>query len=72
MNDNRNKRRPVTAGEAPILLRDTEAARLLGIGRTKLWALMQSGQLEVVRIGQRSTRITRSSVMKLAGAAQAA
>jgi excisionase family DNA binding protein len=35
----------------PILLTPTEAARALGIGRSKLYELMQAGVVESVRIG---------------------
>lgn len=35
----------------PILLTPTEAAAALGIGRSKLYELMQAGALESVRIG---------------------
>ncbi len=35
----------------PILLTPTEAARALGIGRSKLYQLMQDGVLESVHIG---------------------
>lgn len=35
----------------PILLTPTEAARALGIGRSKLYELLQAGVLESVRIG---------------------
>ncbi len=35
----------------PILLTPTEAARALGIGRSKLCELMQAGILESVHIG---------------------
>ena len=35
----------------PILLTPTEAARALGIGRSKLYQLLQAGVLESVRIG---------------------
>jgi excisionase family DNA binding protein len=35
----------------PILLTPTEAARALGIGRSKLYELMQDGVLESVHIG---------------------
>jgi excisionase family DNA binding protein len=34
-----------------LLLTPTEAARALGIGRSKLYELMQDGILESVRIG---------------------
>ena len=35
----------------PILLKPTEAARALGIGRSKLYELLQAGVLESVHIG---------------------
>jgi excisionase family DNA binding protein len=35
----------------PILLTPAEAARALGIGRSKLYELLQTGVLESVRIG---------------------
>lgn len=35
----------------PILLKPTEAARALGIGRSKLYELLQTGDLESVHIG---------------------
>ena len=35
----------------PILLTPTEAARVLGIGRSKLYELMHAGVLESVHIG---------------------
>lgn len=34
-----------------LLLRPKEAAELIGIGRTKVFELMRTGQLESVRIG---------------------
>jgi excisionase family DNA binding protein len=36
---------------SPILLTPIEAARALGIGRSKLYELLQAGALESVRIG---------------------
>jgi excisionase family DNA binding protein len=35
----------------PLLLRPTEAAELLGIGRSKIYALLAAGQLPAVRVG---------------------
>ena len=35
----------------PILLTPTEAAQALGIGRSKLYELMQAGVVESVQIG---------------------
>ena len=39
--------------EEALLLSDLEAARLLGIGKTKARELLRSGQLASVRIGRR-------------------
>ena len=47
-----------------ILLTPLEAAALLGIGRTKLYDLLRSGQLASVRLGG-SRRIPRSAVEAL-------
>ena len=35
----------------PLLLTPTEAARALGIGRSKLYELMREGRIRSVRIG---------------------
>jgi excisionase family DNA binding protein len=40
----------------PLLLRPTEAARLLGISRSKLYELLSAGELPVIHIG-RAARI---------------
>ncbi len=44
-----------------LLLRAEEAARALGIGRSKLYALLAAGELPVVRIG-RATRIPAAAL----------
>mgnify|MGYP000379435121 CR=1 FL=1 len=56
--------------QAPI--RDTdqlhsvkEACATLKIGSTKCWELIGKGALEVVRLGNRCTRIRRSSIDRL-------
>lgn len=46
---------------SPLLLRVHEAARLLGIGRTKAYELIAAGQLEVVRVG-RCARVPAAAV----------
>jgi len=43
------------------LLKAMEVARLLGIGRTKVYELMSAGELPVVRIG-RFVRVPRRSL----------
>jgi len=44
--------------DGPWLLDGREVARLLGIGRTKAFQLMATGELPVVRIG-RCVRVSR-------------
>ena len=46
-----------------MLLRAEEAAQALGIGRSKLYALLAAGELPVVRIG-RSTRIPAAALQR--------
>jgi len=50
---------------ASNLLTVKEAMAALRVGRTKLYELIHAGQVEVVRFGQRSTRVKASSVEKL-------
>jgi excisionase family DNA binding protein len=38
--------------DEPLLLRPVEAARLLGIGRSKLFEMLARNELPVVRIGR--------------------
>jgi excisionase family DNA binding protein len=44
------------------LLKPTEAAALLGIGRSKVYTLIKRGQIDAVRIGRGGTRITRGAL----------
>ena len=48
----------------PICVRVNDAARMIGIGRTKLYELISSGELEAVKIGK-ATRITTASLYDL-------
>jgi excisionase family DNA binding protein len=48
----------VSPPDAPLLLRVSEAAKLLGVSRSKTYELVASGQVPVVRIG-RSVRVVR-------------
>lgn len=41
-----------------------DAARMIGVGRTKLYELIASGEIEVVKLGK-STRITTASLHKM-------
>jgi len=52
-------RRPTGAlSHEPLLLRPIEAARLLGIGRSKLFEMLACNELPVIRLG-RCVRIPR-------------
>lgn len=42
----------------------------LGLGRTRLWELRQTGQLETVNVGSRSVRAVVGSVRRLRAAMQ--
>ena len=45
----------------PMLLRAAEVAKLLGLGRSKVFAMLAAGELPVVRIG-RSVRVPRAAL----------
>ena len=47
--------------DTSLLLRPEEAADVLAIGRSKLYELMATGQLDSVRIG-RSRRVSRQAL----------
>ena len=48
----------------PICIRVNDAARMIGIGRTKLYALIAAGEVQTVKLG-RATRITTASLHDL-------
>ena len=48
----------------PICVRVNDAARMIGVGRTKLYELISSGELEAIKIGK-ATRVTTASLHKL-------
>lgn len=48
----------------PICVKVNEAARMIGVGRTKLYQLIATGDVEVVKLGK-STRITVASLREL-------
>jgi excisionase family DNA binding protein len=55
------------SGQRPVELlcvRVNDAARMIGVGRTKLYELISNGELETVKIGK-ATRITTASLHKL-------
>ena len=66
MNDNNahtgeRKHAPTTTAVGPLLLTALQAAQLLAIGRTSVYELIATGDLETVHIG-RSMRIPADSV----------
>tara|TARA_R110000868_G_scaffold5097_5_gene31547 strand:+ start:6241 stop:6432 length:192 start_codon:yes stop_codon:yes gene_type:complete len=48
----------------PICVRVNEAARMIGVGRTKLYELIAVGEVETVKFGK-ATRITTASLHDL-------
>src|SRR3954464_4387275 len=54
-------RLPTAGRDEPLLLTPEEAARLLRIGRTTVYALMKAGDLRPVHIG-RSCRLPRAEL----------
>lgn len=48
----------------PICVRVNDAARMIGVGRTKLYELIAAGEVETVKLGK-STRITTASLYNL-------
>lgn len=45
----------------PLLIRAEEAAKLLGLGRSKVFEMIAAGELPVVRIG-RAVRVPRAQL----------
>lgn len=48
----------------PICVRVNDAARMIGVGRTKLYELIAAGEVETVKLGK-STRVTTASLHDL-------
>ena len=48
----------------PICVRVNDAARMIGVGRTKLYQLIATGELETVKIGK-ATRVTIANLREL-------
>jgi excisionase family DNA binding protein len=55
---------PPTDGLAPLTVRIPAAVRMTGIGRSKLYELIASGDIEIVKIGA-STLIPVASLQEL-------
>ena len=48
----------------PICVKINDAARMIGVGRTKLYELIASGDVEAIKLGK-STRIITASLHRL-------
>lgn len=48
----------------PICVRVNDAARMIGVGRTKLYELIAAGEVETIKLGK-STRVTTASLHDL-------
>lgn len=48
----------------PICVRINDAARMIGVGRTKLYELIAAREVETVKLGK-STRVTTASLREL-------
>jgi excisionase family DNA binding protein len=48
----------------PICVKVNDAARMIGVGRTKLYELIAAGEVDVVKLGK-STRVTTASLREL-------
>ena len=51
----------------PLLLRMSQAAKLLGISRTSVWRAIAAGRLQKIEILPNSYRVRREDVEALAG-----
>lgn len=47
------------------LLTVKEAMAILRLGRTRFYELVKAGQIDIIKLGQRSTRVKVESVEKL-------
>ena len=48
----------------PICVKVNDAARMIGVGRTKLYEMIAAGEVETVKLGK-ATRITTASLHDL-------
>ena len=60
-----NEAKPIIASSAnalPITVRINEACRLTGIGRSKLYELIQAGEIKIIKVGSITLVPTESLV----------
>jgi excisionase family DNA binding protein len=53
--------------EVPLLVTVDEAARMISVNRRTIYKMAAVGKLELVRIGPRTTRVSGTSLLRLAG-----
>jgi excisionase family DNA binding protein len=59
-----NKRKERASSEARLLLTIGEVSTLLGVGRTKVYALIRQDGLPTVRLGRGILRVSLTSLQK--------
>jgi hypothetical protein len=57
---------PTPTETVPVIVRPRVACRLIGVGKTKLFAMLAAGELDRVQIGPRAIGVTMASIMRLA------
>jgi excisionase family DNA binding protein len=60
-NDGEPERRMTTAVEGAAWISYSQAQRYSGLGRTKLWEIISTGEVEAAKVG-RAVRINRNSL----------
>ena len=60
-NDGEPERRMTTAVEEAAWISYSQAQRYSGLGRTKLWEIISTGEVEAAKVG-RAVRINRNSL----------
>jgi predicted site-specific integrase-resolvase len=62
-----NRRQPVTVKETPLLYKISSVMDLLQISHATVYRLVASGELKLVKLSTRASRITSESVSNLLG-----
>lgn len=60
-----NKCQPVVAKETPLLYKISSVMELLQVSHATVYRLVASGELKLVKLSSRASRITSDSVTKL-------
>lgn len=57
-----------TSPTPTLVYRIPQAARLLSLGRSSVYRLVDAGELDLIKLGRRSSAITRASLIKFCDA----